>query len=1128
MLSEMRDFEYKEPDSRSLALRYFLYPQSSPYAWESGGLPQSIESLTRQEVVDYHKEYYRYSNTTLFLVGAYDRYPADIFRVLDGLDSEISASLPPLKKPMDPIKITPAGRRRNDVSFPSEKAKTGSMAFAWEGPPLEDVETHIALDLLTKFLQDDPASPLRQRFTNRSVPIAGNIECFIRPYVPSALEINFTEVPFNSYISHAAQAAANTNRSRSSSKNTSTGSSSSSTYSGSSSYPSPSEAFGPLDLSRLHDDVDGLFAPNYYRKQLSKTLAYIVEHWLADNWRQFNSFISKQNSVTATKFSNLAIDERDYRGVLYMLTRDFIVHRLSPDSIDNRHPNFASHGRAFTIRKSLEQRDCGYWRKLVQRWFIDNTQVHLAMIPDSRMSTQIEAERNLAQRNRVESMTPKRLEEIRHKLEEAMRLTKVNVPREAFDALPPVPDISKVQMPTFGGHSFLLADKPMFSSSPFGNGRVLTVPDDSESKINVELPLAGLSTHLKPYIPLFVSLMSAKVGMTVPKALCEHILGDVEGGGLLRDIRELLADGDMEMAYIESSQMESALNKTFTEYTACIGEYLTLQLMGHWPNESLTLYGSMPHTDYLLAARLLILKLLFGDFNTDVLLKTASDMYKRHCQVKGTGASLLIDTFPWLRYPGTPDACTFAKIHNKGTPSSEDEDRHRDHPQPLIAVDGMLDINARLSSTTAATTATATAAVAATTTTAAANESYGRVLNLYYQIPFLSQVVKMITNTADGTTGILDGGTINTVSRAIYSIRSHFVSSLVGTGLVHITLPTPVENTEAQGMVSVVIDEWLRCAKSWKEINSSKVNVVTYPASPCEIVTHSDNRQASVQVATPPRKRQKLLNDIRPMAILKDPRDHPSSRVGSQDMVRLPFSVGVHMALSQLQTSYVGMQVQLKLSSNPDTSLGIPIADQLRTTPAIDCFSLSILCHILNRSEGLVKNAIRGPGYAYGVGIHCRGDDGFLAVYVSHAVNPYKATEAFWQVLEKLAKQEEWDKSINEFELNAARSIFLLRKYSSLSRELAAEDAAAIMTGFTGLEQRMEWIRSHIKSITLADLRRVFLGYFMQFISKPSRSMYVVATPQYMPEIGREFLEKMDSNPYGIQFQDIEFTDLDL
>ncbi|KAJ2815290.1 hypothetical protein IWW50_006871, partial [Coemansia erecta] len=254
----MSDFAYKEESVRMHSLRQMLYPPESTYAWEAGGLPQSIESLTTSDVADYHREFYNYNNLTLLLVGSYDKCPKAVFDVLDGLTAEIAASAPLQRRPMPPPRAK-REKRRNDVAFASEKVHIGTMAFAWEGPPAEDVETHIALDMLIDFLASDPASPLRRRFTNRPVPIAGDIKFFLKDYFPAMIELSFTEVPLVSYMSHAAAAAvAATNRHRDAAI--------------SASYPSPADAFGPIDLAKLHDDVSKLFASNYYRKQVISTL----------------------------------------------------------------------------------------------------------------------------------------------------------------------------------------------------------------------------------------------------------------------------------------------------------------------------------------------------------------------------------------------------------------------------------------------------------------------------------------------------------------------------------------------------------------------------------------------------------------------------------------------------------------------------------------------------------------------------------------------------------------------------------------------------------------------------------------------------------------------------------------
>ncbi|KAJ2793701.1 hypothetical protein H4R20_006464, partial [Coemansia guatemalensis] len=314
----MSDFAYKESSVRSHWLRQMLYPSSSTYAWESGGLPECIETLSTAEVLEYHRKFYNYSSLTLILVGSYDKCPTAIFDALDALDTEIAASPPLVKKPMPPPLQRKKGKSRENHTFASEKVDTGTMAFAWEGPPAEDVETRIAFEMIVDYLGNDAASPLRRRFTNRPVPIAGNIEFSIEPYFPAFIELSFTEVPFAGYISHAAAAAAATSCRRGATAPEN--------------YPSPTDAFGPVDLAKLHDNVANLLAPNYYRRQVVSTLTYIVDRWLPDNWPLVRRYMDMRTESLAAAFPRNAMDQKHSDSLVMMLARDAVAYHLSPAS----------------------------------------------------------------------------------------------------------------------------------------------------------------------------------------------------------------------------------------------------------------------------------------------------------------------------------------------------------------------------------------------------------------------------------------------------------------------------------------------------------------------------------------------------------------------------------------------------------------------------------------------------------------------------------------------------------------------------------------------------------------------------------------------------------------------------
>ncbi|KAJ2414662.1 hypothetical protein GGI10_002236, partial [Coemansia sp. RSA 2530] len=1009
----------------------------------------SIESLSIDEVIDYHKEFYSYNNLTLILIGAYDECPAAIFNVLDGLDDEISAAPPPLSRPMPPM-LPKWSKGRKDFLFASEKSQTGSMTFAWEGPPAEDIETRVALEMLIDYLKTDQGSPLRKRFTHRPVPIAGGIEFGLLNYIPTAIVLSFTEVPFVAYISHAAAAAATPVKRR--------------VGAPAMTYPSPADTCGPLDLSKLHDDVNGLFASNYYRKQLVSMLTYFAEHWLSEHWQHFCSYLSKRTACISAKFADVAMSQKDQQGILYKLSRDAVIHRLSPGSASAAQPTFGSHGHLFSLRRELGQRDCAFWKALVQKWFLNERMLHIATIPDPKMGIQIEAERNLAQRSYMENINPAELKAMQTRLEKALESTKVNIPHDLLAALPPTPDIALVQMPQFTGYNFNHSTDSLLVESPFGMGRVLVVPGEVESKFQISFPLAGLSSELWPYLPLFVKLVTTQVGLVIPHTVADTVLQD-------SCIMSIKPSG-MPLLYLNSEQVDGAMSEALTEHKAFIGDLYGHDSSGQWPIEVLTLFGSTKRKDLLRAFKLMALKMMFGDFGVDTILKAANLLKKELMAKRGTGTSLLIDTFPWLRNPGRLDATAIAKY------------------DPLDS---------------------STHAMASHV----GSESFGRALNLYYQISFLTTLTRSLSAAMNEDDMLATEA--DSMSDAITQIRVHFANCNSATGLAHIAVSKCNDGAEARDTLSTFVSEWQACSNAWRENHQ----VVTVPATPYELPTLISN---SRRIYTPPRKRRKAVVVVPAKEPIKL---SPNSRVGSRDFSAVSPPLGIHVTLASLQTSYVGIQVPLIAQRDPSDTRLVSLAKQLEKRPDADMYALQLLCILFNRSEGLVKNAIRGRGYAYGVGIHPNNNNGNLAVYISHAGDPLKATAAFWDVMGQLRHEAGWNKAVNEFQLGAARSIYYFRAYTGFAESLISEDSNCIFRGFSGVEEFLSWMRSHVEDIKIADLRRAFLKYFMPFITKGAPSLYVVATPQFMPETGAEFLRQLNSNAYGARFKAVDMSVLD-
>ncbi|KAJ2614491.1 hypothetical protein H4S08_001671 [Coemansia sp. RSA 1365] len=1047
VLSEMSDFAFKESSVRSHWLRQMLYPSSSTYAWESGGLPECIETLTTAEVLEYHRKFYNYNNLTLILVGSYDKQPAAIFDALDALDGEIALAPPVVKSPMPPPPQRWKEKPRENHTFASEKVDTGTMAFAWEGPPAEDVETRIAFEMIVDYLGNDTASPLRKRFTNRPVPIAGNIEFEIVPFFPAFIELSFTEVPFEGYISHAAAAAVATSYCRGTN--------------GLDSYPSPTDAFGPVDLTKLHDDVTNLLAPNYYRRQVISTLTHIVDRWLSDNWSEVRRYMDMRTDFLASAFPQNAMNERSNGGLVMMLARDAVAYHLSPASTCLPQPEFASRGRLFSVRRELAQRGYSFWQSLIQKWLLDRPMVHLALHPDAKIGITTEAERILIQEYRSESMSPEEQATAQRRAKAASAMPRSMIPQEVLEALPPVPDIAKVQLPKYSGHSFDLSNSEI-ARVPFAIGRVLAAPGASEAKFQISLPLAGLASDLRPYLPLFVKLLRAQAGLIVPCAI----------SGKIRETTCLpvVEPAGMPLAYLNSDQVNRACGSVLNKYDACIGAYICHDFPGNWPDEALTLYGSMKSEDLNHSFALLVIKLLFGDFGVDTLHNTAAEQEKVQLRARAAGSPPLIDALAWLRMPGPLDARAIeSSVYNS--------DELAGHT---------------------------------------VQESLGRAVNHFFQLPFLSAVTKSLDVALNGD-GLAPAQGCRVVD-AVERIRAHLVDSVISNGLVHISFPTKVSTVEARKALEGVVEIWSFYASAWLE---------NLPHTPAPSSPYDTSVYYKAENSPPIRRHKKQRTETENAGNLASTQTL-GAPYGSKDYVPLKSSVGIHMTLATLQTSYVGVQIPLTMKYGPEVGSKVPFEKQLQKLPDREVYALQLLTTMLNRTGGLIKNSIRGRGYAYGVGVHPRLDEGYFAVYISHAVDPIKSLQALWETIRFLQSETLWNETINEFELNAACSMYMLRRYTDLSDMLELDDARSLFLGYSGLEQRMLWITKHVEAICLEDIRHVFLKYLIPLISKEMTSaLYLVVTPQYTGEPESEFLKRLNENAYGIDFKSVSISALD-
>ena len=165
--NEMRG-AFSDPDS---VLERFtkrsLFPDT-PYAYESGGLPDAIPTLTPQRLNDYHRRYYHPSNAYIYLYGKMDFYER-----LDWLDREYLShydridpkSAFPMQQPFSEIRDV---RSFYGVSE-GEDEDLAIFSYAKAVGGLMDPRELLAFDVLAYALLNAPGAPIRKALLHAGI-----------------------------------------------------------------------------------------------------------------------------------------------------------------------------------------------------------------------------------------------------------------------------------------------------------------------------------------------------------------------------------------------------------------------------------------------------------------------------------------------------------------------------------------------------------------------------------------------------------------------------------------------------------------------------------------------------------------------------------------------------------------------------------------------------------------------------------------------------------------------------------------------------------------------------------------------------------------------------------------------
>ena len=166
--NEMRGV-YSSPDSvLANVMNQQLYPDTV-YSVDSGGDPDVIPELTREEYLDYHRNYYHPSNSYIYLYG--DMNPAEQLEYIDkeylsDYDYLYVPSEIPLQKPFDkPVEHTV----EYSVAEGDETENTAILTYNVVLGESKDKMLTEAMNILQFILIDSPGAPLKKKIIDSGI-----------------------------------------------------------------------------------------------------------------------------------------------------------------------------------------------------------------------------------------------------------------------------------------------------------------------------------------------------------------------------------------------------------------------------------------------------------------------------------------------------------------------------------------------------------------------------------------------------------------------------------------------------------------------------------------------------------------------------------------------------------------------------------------------------------------------------------------------------------------------------------------------------------------------------------------------------------------------------------------------
>jgi len=373
----------------------------------------------------------------------------------------------------------------------------------------------VALDVIFRYLYETSASPLCQRFIERKVPIASDVDFELKATVDTCLFLIFSGVPYITEDSKNDDAENVEETGNNADQNV---------VLDEMSICKDNDA----EDDEIKDNLDDLFKPGVFFNKLIEIFKNFAENGFPNN-----ETILKTIDRHRVKVYEM-LEEDPHEVLTNFIIQDLLRYNFAvhSDLNDAKHENpnakpiIGTRSKIFDILNELETYPPDYWKKIIKKYILDQPTIEVLMIPDPELANEQANKEIQDQEDRIKELGPEKLKHLDEELEKAIKDNEINIPQEVLDSMPPIPDATKI--PLFRGNVmikqilesdnndtvFKQNDLPSPSqlikqydlSRPFSSVQYVKT-DTFFSQVKIYINTAHIPEELRDYLVLFQEML---------------------------------------------------------------------------------------------------------------------------------------------------------------------------------------------------------------------------------------------------------------------------------------------------------------------------------------------------------------------------------------------------------------------------------------------------------------------------------------------------------------------------------------------------------------------------------------------------------------------------------------------